>query len=153
MRGHYPAAKLLLEEGADTEHRISDGKTVLSLAAYQGMEDVVELLLLKKADISTQDAEGMTPLHGMAKNRCPRVMAILMSHGTPLEIRNFRGWTALDCAARQGFLDVAKLLLEAGADAAAEADDGKSPLTVSIEQVEASDEGTVRILQAAQSAH
>jgi len=55
-------AKLLLEKGADVDSKASDGQTPLSLAAANGHEDVVKLLLENRADVHAQGEAMVRPL-------------------------------------------------------------------------------------------
>jgi ankyrin repeat protein len=60
-------AKLLLERGTDVNAVGQYGWTALHAASYQGLTDVIELLVSKGANINEMDAFGQTPLSiGMA---------------------------------------------------------------------------------------
>jgi ankyrin repeat protein len=55
-------AKLLLERGTDVNAVGQYGWTALHAASYQGLTDVIELLVSKGANINEMDAFGQTPL-------------------------------------------------------------------------------------------
>jgi hypothetical protein len=66
--GVEPAAKLLLEKGADAAVADGDGQTPLHWASSKGHIDVVKLLLEKRADAAVADGDGWTPLHWASIN-------------------------------------------------------------------------------------
>ena len=53
----------LLDAGADLEHRLPGGVTVLMLACALGMPDIAARLLTAGADIDAGDSQGLAPLH------------------------------------------------------------------------------------------
>jgi ankyrin repeat protein len=55
-------AKLLIENGADLEVKDNKGNTALHIACGEGAADVVQFLIDAKADVNTQNNDGMTPL-------------------------------------------------------------------------------------------
>ena len=84
--GSIGVAAVLLDYGAIVDCKDSIGWTALHLASRFGSPQLVELLLLHKADINARAEAG------------------------------WAGWTALHAAAEQGHLDIATLLLDRGAD-------------------------------------
>lgn len=59
--GHGNLVEILLENGADANIKVVDGKTPLYVAALNGHGRVVEILLENGADISIKDNWGSTP--------------------------------------------------------------------------------------------
>ena len=59
-QGHVEVAELLIERGADVNHRNRDGASVLMWAAGQGDVDMVKLLLDRGADVRLENNTGMT---------------------------------------------------------------------------------------------
>ena len=57
---------LLLERGAEVDHRDSEGMTALLVAAFEGHSEVCELLLEGGADVDHADSTGRTPLFAAA---------------------------------------------------------------------------------------
>src|SRR5690606_5569024 len=53
----------LLDAGADIEHRLPGGVTVLMLASALGLPDIAARLLTAGADIHAGDSQGLAPLH------------------------------------------------------------------------------------------
>jgi hypothetical protein len=63
-RGHFPAAKYLIQEGADVRFCDSEGTSALHWAAQIGNTELVQLLLnTKSIDVNATNDSGLTPLH------------------------------------------------------------------------------------------
>lgn len=64
---HYAAetgtAMILIKSGAHIDAKNKRGDTLLHKSAYNGMEDMVRVLLLNGADSNAVNDKGMTPLH------------------------------------------------------------------------------------------
>jgi uncharacterized protein len=109
-----------------------DGVTLLHRAAWFGHVEACALLLDRGADVATvsrDDAEQM-PLHAAAQRRHADVCELLLARGAPPDAPQALGFTALHLAAYLGDEDLAILLLECGAHATVEADDGKTPADI-----------------------
>ena len=95
--GHTPVVTLLLDAGWSLEAR-SGGFTPLAYAALRGHLETVNCLLLRGADINTQDNYKDTPLHLASRNGHSEMVKTLLHHGANQEIRNYAGKTAEDDA-------------------------------------------------------
>ena len=72
VSGHREAVCLLLEAGADTERRMSDGATPLVIAAQNGYVEIVHLLLHAGAGVNkTVPQLGAAALHAASQNLHP----------------------------------------------------------------------------------
>ena len=60
-RGYSDVAKLLLDNGADTEAKDEYGATSLIISASEGHLETVKELLAAKANIHAKDKNGWTP--------------------------------------------------------------------------------------------
>lgn len=58
--GDIEGIKELLDSGIDANYRDIDDRTALHVAACQGLKDVVELLLDRKAEVDPKDRWGST---------------------------------------------------------------------------------------------
>jgi ankyrin repeat protein len=118
--GNTDAVKVLLEHGADANAKESfRGQTSLMWAAAENHPDVVRLLIAHGADPKVRSSDrDTTP---------PKLMA-----GTPAAPISKGGLTALIFAARQGSIESARTLIEAGADINQGDADGNNPLLIAI---------------------
>ncbi|XP_064002424.1 kinase D-interacting substrate of 220 kDa isoform X4 [Pogoniulus pusillus] len=114
--GNVPALKALLEKCRDVDERNENGQTPLMLAAEQGNLEIVQELLKRGANCNLEDADNWTALISAAKEGHAAIVAELLSHNVSLEHRDLGGWTALMWASYKGRTEVAKLLLEKGAN-------------------------------------
>ncbi|MEW6347740.1 MAG: ankyrin repeat domain-containing protein [Thermodesulfobacteriota bacterium] len=60
--GNVPLVRLLVQKGADVNHRDSHGQTPLMAAAWQGRLDAVKILVDKGAQVNVKDNLGQSPL-------------------------------------------------------------------------------------------
>ncbi len=129
--------EMLLKAGADPNESHYEGETPLMAAAASGNVDAVKLLLAHGAQVNTKEqAEDQTALMWAAERGHAAVVRALIAAGAdanlvakPNVLKNYRGdagrmWTnhssrgltALMFAARQGHLEAARALAEAGGD-------------------------------------
>ena len=105
---------LLKHPQLDVNTPNSAGETALMLAALQGRLEMSQRLIERGARISQP---GWTALHYAASGPEPRVVALLLARGAPIEARSPNGTTALMMAARYGSEESVTLLLERRANA------------------------------------
>ena len=106
----------LLKNRHNPDVKDTYGRTPLWLAAEQGHEAVVKLLLEKGAELEAKDeGGGGTPLGRAAEQGHEAVVKLLLEKGAELEAKDEDGGgTPLGRAAGQGHEAVVKLLLEKG---------------------------------------
>jgi len=128
---------VLLKAGADPKTVITDGETVLMAAARAGSPRAVQLLLEHGAPVDAREQlMGETALMWAVAENHPEAATILIAHGADVNLRTnvlkfpkdrfgLEGvltilphgeWTPLMYAARQGSLEAARVLVDAGAD-------------------------------------
>ena len=113
--------------------RRSAGRTLLHFAAGAGSVEVVALLLRKGADPDIQDGGRHTPLY-RAANECasaagPEIVRLLVRAGANVNAcAGVTRSTPLHMAARRGYLEIARALLECGAAMEARDSKGATPL-------------------------
>ena len=112
------------------------GQTPLSLAAENGHEAVVKLLLAEDGvDINSKDRYGWTPLSWAVKYKYEVVIKLLLAKdGVDINAKDGLGRTPLSLAAGNGHAAVIKLLLaEEGVDINSKSSDSRTPLLLAIE--------------------
>ena len=116
---------LLLDAEADPNVATTSGVTPLMTAARVGDAGVVRRLLEAGADPTVAEAvRGQTALMwAVAENHTPAA-AVLLEVGGGATTRSANGFTPLLFAAQQGNVEVARLLLAAGADVEEAAPEG-----------------------------
>lgn len=161
-RGHAAVVALLLEAGADPNlagDAEFSGGAALATALRAGKLEVARLLLERGADADRAESyHARTPLWELACDggdapRRREGIELLLAHGADLERRDaggLDGWrhsgrTPLACAIAAGDLDLARLLLERGADPNALVDGG---LRILERARELGDPEAVRLLEA-----
>jgi ankyrin repeat protein len=123
IRGHTKCAQMLLDHNANINARRSSGATPLYCAASYDQLEGVQLLLKRKADPNLTAKRGWTPLMTAIDAKRPSSAAIveaLLQAGANVASRTpATRSTSLHVAARRDQTQCAKLLLDAGASAAA----------------------------------
>jgi len=109
---------LLLNKGANTNVKDSQGYTALLYASSKGEERVSKWLVDKGAKVRISDPDGNTPLYYAVKYTDLDLTETLILHGADVNAPNNAGFTpllsAVTAASEQGSAEV-KLLLKAGA--------------------------------------
>ncbi|XP_037909760.1 ankyrin repeat and KH domain-containing protein mask isoform X3 [Hermetia illucens] len=115
--GHEELVELLINRGANIEHRDKKGFTPLILAATAGHEKVVDILLKHNADLEAQSERTKdTPLSLACSGGRYEVVELLLNVGANKEHRNVSDYTPLSLAASGGYVNIIKLLLNHGAE-------------------------------------
>ena len=116
-KGHRPVVAMLLKAGANPNALDEFRHTALAKAVNANRTQVVELLLKAGADPNLRLYDGDFALRWAAIRGIDlRITKLLLAHGADV-LAHQGGGTALHIAAFSGRVDVAKLLLKAGADA------------------------------------
>eukprot|EP01006_Ploeotia_vitrea_P017308 TRINITY_DN48408_c0_g1_i1.p1 TRINITY_DN48408_c0_g1~~TRINITY_DN48408_c0_g1_i1.p1 ORF type:complete len:684 (+),score=76.64 TRINITY_DN48408_c0_g1_i1:30-2081(+) len=121
VNGHVEVVKLLVSNGADINQPTIEQETPLYVAAREGFEDIVEVLIQQEAidmnAISPMD-DACTPLHVACAGGHEEVVKILLeSNRCTLEAENDEGLTPLQLAvAEPSTEEVVELLLQHKAD-------------------------------------
>lgn len=123
--GDVAAIRSLLAAGADVDQRLDGGRTPLEVAAASGQEATVRALLAVGADPSFESDAGVSPLEAAAAKGHVETAAILVNHGGST---NAQKTSALYRANQSGSAEMARVLLNGGADALGNAGQAFTPL-------------------------
>lgn len=128
FKGRTETVKILLDAGATANEVWTKGETgPLYYAAMKGNDPIVKLLIAKGADVNIRPDRtgGWTPLMIAAAEGHPTTVSILIKAGANANATNKFGRTALMFASGYGYTDIAKQLLDHGAQIDAVPSDGE----------------------------
>jgi uncharacterized protein len=116
-RSAHEIARALIAAKAAVDARNDYGVTPLLHASRIGDATMVDILLRGGANPSLAHPEGETPLLAASRAGSVQAVRLLLARGVDVNsAEKYQGTTALMYAAAEGHLDVAGVLLEAGAD-------------------------------------
>ena len=104
------------------------GFTPLILAVYNESYEAAKFLLDKGANPDVQDSNGNTALMGATFKAYPKMVDLLLEYKADVNLSNFNNAPALIFAATFGQTDIAKKLLEKGANKSIKDNSGKTAL-------------------------
>jgi ankyrin len=154
ISGNAQLVKVLLDAGADAKAVSTlDGETVLMSAARSGSVEAVRLLLDRGADVNARERyKGQTALMWAASERHAPIVKLLLERGADWRVRSLDretrppklsaassispiprgGFTALMFTAREGDIESARIMLDAGVDINHGDVDNVTPLVAAI---------------------
>jgi ankyrin repeat protein len=158
IEGHVGIVELLLDHGAEINAKTDDGNTPLHVALPHPA--VVRLLLERRADVNAVNGRDRTPLHEAAQEGHLQAAKLLLDNGADVDVKDDLGQTPLHSTAGMSMsedvsswlgegadegedqgdvirnaarLEIARLLLDKGAEVSAKDNDGMTPLQLAIE--------------------
>ena len=121
----------LLRHGALLDVQADNGWTPLMVACVKGNLEVIKLLLRAGGNVNVADIYGWSPLmRAVDRNRINVVKFLLEIKEVDVNVTNDAGITALHSAAEKGYLGIAQLLMQSGADPDREDANGLTPAMV-----------------------
>ncbi|MEG3071889.1 MAG: ankyrin repeat domain-containing protein [Candidatus Syntrophopropionicum ammoniitolerans] len=113
--GHKYVVKALLDLGADVNLPGKGGVTVL-MATLQNVAngDIARMLIDSGVDVNAGDEQGLTPLMAAIYTDSKEMTLYLLEKGAAVDVKNVKGWTALDLAKQKGNRQLIKILHRAG---------------------------------------
>ncbi|MDP0561745.1 MAG: ankyrin repeat domain-containing protein [Candidatus Endonucleobacter sp. (ex Gigantidas childressi)] len=104
--------KLLLKNGAKTDHKDVNGDIPLAYAAGYGNLNMVKLLFKNTVDVHAVNEDGFGALHHAAERGRKEIVEFLLEKGLIIDAKTNSGYTAFQLACRDGYQKTAELLLE-----------------------------------------
>ncbi|XP_041375795.1 ankyrin repeat and SAM domain-containing protein 6-like isoform X2 [Gigantopelta aegis] len=115
-QGDVISVQTYLESGVEVDCTDDDGNTPLGIAAANGHESVVRVLIMKGAALDKPSIFGWTPLMQASRHGHVKVVAALLQNQADVNTVTRYGVSSLMLAARGGHLHTARKLVEAGID-------------------------------------
>ena len=131
--GDHTITKLLLDSGADPNHKDDQGKTPLYSAVINDQPKICEVLLDNGADPNHKDNQGKTPLHYACEFMNTGVVRLLLEHHAKPNHKDNQGKTPLHYAT-QGDPNIVRLLLKHGANPLIKDNSGNDPISIATDQ-------------------
>lgn len=133
LLGRTDLAQILLESHARVDLRYAEDQTVLHLAASRGNAEIARQLLAAHAEVNSLDERGNSPLDKAVLQNFRDVVALLLDqHADFRRAQEGSLRTALHKACIKGFPEIARLLIQAGADPAARDNWDQTPLDLAL---------------------
>ncbi|XP_055316311.1 26S proteasome non-ATPase regulatory subunit 10-like [Sitodiplosis mosellana] len=135
LKGSLPICRMLIDRGANVNHRNSNGHTPIKYAGSKNHKDLLSYLLDHGGDPNVRDHIGDTPLHRVASMEHHECLRILLTHpkSSPIILINAQnnlGNTPLHLACEGDDATGAILLIDAGASTEICNKEKASPLDV-----------------------
>jgi ankyrin repeat protein len=122
------------------------GRTVLLWAIQERHFDVVKVLVRARASLEKRDAKGFTAIDQAVGQGSLKIVEFLLKSGAKANSRNANG-TPLHTACAWRRLQIARLLLQHGADPEAFDGDGRKPIDLMTSTKSASEKALKKILR------
>ena len=146
QKGHLNITRMLIEAGENLKQAVSvDGVPLITLAIKSENVELIRYLLKSGCSANETDPLGVTPLHAAVIGYKPEIIRLLLAEGAKIDEREqLEGYTPLHFAAgnisrieyfnyrgkdsqQKNLYEIAKLLIENGANPDSTAWNGKTP--------------------------
>lgn len=127
--GHVSVVKHYINLGVDFSTPTSSGNTALYIAALEGYEEIVQVLLENHANPHANVSYGETALHVASKQGHVAILRLLLATGADITLGNsVSGNTPLHEAVENGRLESVRFLIDKGAEISIMNQLGNTPL-------------------------
>ncbi|KAN0142126.1 Ankyrin repeat-containing domain protein [Lactarius tabidus] len=129
-------ARLLVERGVDVHSKDKDHDTALHAAAFSGRLGIAKLLIDHGANTAAENEDGEIPLHLVSRGQYVSqesgvdIVQILLERGVGVNATDGHQNTSLHSASSYGRLEIARVLLDHGANPSSENDRAQTPLHI-----------------------
>jgi serine/threonine-protein phosphatase 6 regulatory ankyrin repeat subunit B len=127
--GKLEAINKLLDARADINAINKNGRNALIIISANPKPSTVKLLIDKGIKVDIADSEGKTPLMALTSCKCPEAVEsakMLVAAKANINAQDTDGWTALMYAVQNNNFEVAKTLVDLGADVNLKTKDDRS---------------------------
>jgi ankyrin repeat protein len=114
--GHLDFVKLLIENDAIVDARYIGAASPLTTAAVANHDDICKYLINHNANIDLVCNMMVTPIYPAVINNNKQMVNYYLERNAKINYRDLAGRTPLYIAVRDGFNEIAKTLIEHGAD-------------------------------------
>ena len=115
LTGNAELVRVLLEAGAEIDHKSSDGRTALLTACLTGKMEIIRQLLDRGANVNVRAIDGRTCLNFAAIRNLPELVELLLAHGADPGIRSNDQLSPFDVALLRSAGPAARVLATHGA--------------------------------------
>ena len=123
--GDIERTKELIRNGIDLNTPISGYQTLLTLAVHFGQIEIAQLLIDNGIDVNKGFLEHQYPIVQAIETNNDDMLKMLLKNGAAI---NIKATTALHIASRIGLENIAKILIDNGANVNEKDSSGKTPL-------------------------
>lgn len=128
VKGDTANMNLLIKVGVDANSADARGNTALAIAANKGNAEMVRYLLAAGADPSIKSTKGIIPMEDAVSLGHKDVVAVMLEFELKRDPSLATLGNSVNMAARQGFVDIIRMLGDAGAPLDTRSSEGYTPL-------------------------
>ena len=132
--GNIEAFKHYLKKGGNINMRSISGHTALLIASKYANQEMISFLIDNGADINATLDTLESPLHWAVASRDPLKVELLIKKGARFNWQDNLGLTPLHWSVSRDLLEIAKILIDHGADINIHADDGKTITEIALDK-------------------
>jgi ankyrin repeat protein len=135
QKNHKPVVEYLISKGVNVDEKNGqEGSSALYQASYDGLLEIVTMLVDAGADVHLKPTHGYSILYAAFQNNHKPIMEYLISKGARVDEKNGPiEITVLYQACTESSLDIITLFVDAGADVNSKTKAGYTPLFLAVQ--------------------